>query len=174
MSSAGFRSRWLADLALAWCQCQAAGTPIDVQAINASIDSVGPAQTLPKYFACESYTGTAYEAIAPGAPPWIALAERMLGYSDACRTEGIQSSLGSAMRQSPEAVLRLVGKTPLLRPSAICLPFVSAELPVKQQRNELKKSLKAIEQVREADLRFQRAMCINFIRSVEATLITRQ
>ena len=153
-------------------QAEAKGT--NIEAVEASLGGGNPKATLEKYFNCEKHEDSAYEEIASGAPKWISLAERMLQYSDACYTEGIQASLGMAMRKSPENVLPLVDKTATLGASYICLPFISTELSIKTQLAELIKSKKAIQRVHDSSLWFQKTACLRFIKSIAANLITQQ
>lgn len=123
----------------------------------------GAQATLTAYFSCEKYDGSAYEKIATGARPWVALAERMIAHSDACYTEGIQAALGDAMRRAPRNVLGLVGKTVPLGAEHICVPFISDEQPLAAQLEELAKSRRAIAAVRFTRLAAQRAACLRFI-----------
>ena len=156
------------------CLSQAEVTGTCVEAVEASLKEGNPKATLEKYFSCEKYEGSAYEGIASGSKKWISLAERMLQYSDACYTEGIQASLGKAMQGSPKNVLPLVDKTSTLAASYICLPFISNELPIKLQLAEVIKSRKAIQSVHDDRLRIQKVACLHFIKSVETDLITQQ
>lgn len=164
-----------ASLLTAYCslsQAEVTGTCVEV--VEASLKEGNPRATLEKYFSCEKYEGSAYEGIASGSTKWISLAERMLQYSDACYTEGIQASLGKAMQRSPKNVLSLVDKTSTLAASYICLPFISSELPIKLQLTEVIRSRKAIQNVHDDRLQTQKAACIHFIKSVEVNLIAQQ
>ena len=156
------------------CLSHADGVGMSVEAIEDSLREGNPKTTLEKYFSCEKYEGSAYERIASGSPQWISLAERMLQYSDACYTEGIQASLGKAMQKSPQNVLPLVDKTSVLAASYICLPFISSELPIKAQLAEVVRSKKAIQRVRNDKVRTQKASCLRFVKSVEKNLITQK
>lgn len=156
------------------CLSQARETGISVETVETSIRDGNPKATLEKYFNCEKYEGSAYEGIASGSPKWVSIAERMLHYSDACYTEGIQSSLGKAMQRSPRNVLPLVNKTPTLAAGYICLPFISNELPFKTQQAEVIRSKKAIQRVQDDKLRTQKEACLRFIRSVEVSLTRQQ
>lgn len=160
---------WL--LSACCCQSQAKETGPKLEAVEASIRAGNPKATLEKYFSCEKHEGSAYEGIASGSPQWISIAERMLHYSDACYTEGIQASLGMAMQRSPQNVLPLVDKTPTLSASYICLPFISSELPVKSQQAEVLRSRKVIQRVHDDKLKTQKETCLRFIKSVEASLV---
>lgn len=160
---------------LAYCYLSHAQvTGASVEAIEASLREGNPKTTLEKYFNCEKYEGSAYEGIASGSPKWISLAERMLQYSDACYTEGIQASLGKAMQKSPQNVLTLVDKTSTLAASYICIPFISSELSIKSQLTEIIRSRQAIQRVNDYKLRTQKATCLHLIKSVEVNLITQQ
>ena len=152
---------------------QAADNELCISSIEASLRTDTPKVTLEKYFSCEKYEGSAYEKIALGLPNWISLAERMLQYSDACYTEGLQAALGSAMQKAPQHVLPLVDKTSLLAANYICLPFISSEIPVKSQVNEINKSKKAIQNVKGENLSSKRMSCLDFINSVETSIVKR-
>ncbi|NLR74167.1 hypothetical protein [Leeia aquatica] len=136
--------------------------------VETALKEGGAKLALETYFSCEKHEGSAYVEIATGSPPWVSLAEKMLAYSDACYTEGIQAALGQAMQQSPKTVLPLVGKTPALAADAICLPFISDELPARLQLRAIRKSKQAIQSVVSRRLAAQKARCLHFIQSVEA------
>ena len=152
-----------------------AGEPeIRPDTIEASLREGNPKITLEKYFNCEKYEGTAYERIASGLPNWVSLAEKILQISDACYTEGIQSSLGKAMQIAPHNVLPLVDKTATLSASYICLPFISNELSIKSQLAEVIKSKNAIEKVHDKNSKKQKESCLRFIKAIESDLIKQQ
>ena len=92
----------------------------------------------------------------------------MLKYSDACYTEGIQDSLGHAMQIAPQNVLPLVNSKPTLAADYICLPFISNELPIKAQLDEIAKSKNAILHVRDKKLQAQKEYCLRFIETIES------
>jgi len=167
-----FMLAWL--LSACCCLPQAKETGISVEIVEASIREGNPKATLEKYFSCEKYEGSAYEGIASGSPKWISIAERMLHFSDACYTEGIQASLGKAMQRSPQNVLPLVDKTPTLAASYICLPFISSELSIKSQQAEVIRSRNAIQKVRDDRFSIQKEVCLRFIKSVEMSLAGQQ
>lgn len=145
-------------------------TRVCVETVEASLKEAGTQATLKKYFNCEQYEGSAYEEIASGSKKWVDLAEQMLQYSDACYTEGIQASLGKAMQKAPGNVLPLVDKTSTLSASYICLPFISSELPIRQQLTEVTKSRSAIQGIHDNRLQIQKSACLKFIQSVEDNL----
>lgn len=147
-----------------------AGPELLPEMVEATLAEKGVRVTLETYFDCQRTSGTAYEKIASGSRAWIALAEKMIAVSDACYTEGIQASLGEAMRRAPRRVLPLVGKMPVLAPEYVCLPFISAEQPVAAQLQDLRASRRAIAAVRMPRLSNQRAACLRFIDGVEAGL----
>ncbi|MBT9568491.1 MAG: hypothetical protein IV085_09355 [Thiobacillus sp.] len=149
---------------------QAGSTGLCVETVEASLEAGDPKVTLEQYFNCEKYEGSAYEAIASGSKKWVRLAEKMLPHSDACYTEGIQASLGRAMQRSPKNVLPLVDKAPTLSASHICLPFISNEIPIRQQLTEVANSRLAIQGVHDHRLQIQKAACLKFIGSLEANL----
>lgn len=153
------------------CPSQAKETGTSIEIVEASIRAGDPKATLEKYFSCEKHEGSAYVGIETGSPQWISIAERMLHYSDACYTEGIQAALGRAMQRSPQNVLPLVNKSPTLAANYICLPFISSELPIKSQQAEVIKSKKAIEKIQDDKVRTQKEACLLFIKSVETNLI---
>ena len=152
---------------------QVAMAGISIEIVDASLKEGTPKATLEKFFSCEKYEGSAYEKIAMGEPRWISIAEKMLQHSDACYTEGIQAALGSAMQKFPKRLLPLVDKTSLLSANYICLPFISSELPVKSQVNEINKSKKAIQNVKGKNLISKRMSCLDFINSVETSILKR-
>lgn len=143
---------------------------VSVVEVEASLKAGNPQATLERYFDCQS-DQAAYRGIASGSAPWIDLAERVLAFSDACYTEGIQAALGQAMQNAPQRVLPLVDKTATLATSYICLPFISSELPLKSQLTEIKRSQRAIQKVRDGSMQKQKASCLNFIASVKANLL---
>lgn len=145
---------------------------ITVDAVEASLAEKGPRAALEAYFSCENYDASAYPAIAGGSREWVALAEKMIAYSDACYREGIQAALGEAMRKFPRNVLPLVDKTPALGADHICLPFISNEQSIAAQAKELQKSRRAISAVRDGQLSKPRAACLRFIRGVEKGLVS--
>lgn len=145
-------------------------TRVCVETVEASLKGEGAQATLKKHFNCEQYEGTAYEGIASGSKKWVRLAEKMLQHSDACYTEGIQASLGRAMQSSPKNVLPLVDKTPTLSASYICLPFISNEIPIRQQLAEVAKSRLAIQGMHDDRLKTQKAACLKFIESLEVNM----
>jgi hypothetical protein len=123
---------------------------------------------LSRYFDCSTYEGTAYEAIAGGAAPWVAVAEQALARADACQAEGIVDALGRAMQRAPENVLPLVGRSGELSAERICLPSISDEMPLKAQREQVRKSRVAIQAVSGSSR--QKAACLRFIAPIEARL----
>lgn len=157
-------------LSILSCSSQSKTTGITIDEVETSLSENNVKVTLEKYFNCEKYAGSAYEKIASGSPEWISLAEMMLKYSDACYTEGIQASLGEAMRKAPRDVLRLVNKTTTLGANYICLPFISSELPIKEQLEEIEVSKKIIQSVRDDKLLHQQKACLQFIKTLEADL----
>lgn len=161
----------IGSLLMVYCfPSQAGGAGICIEVIEASLNEGSPKATLEKHFNCEHYEGSAYERIASGSRKWVRLAERMLQYSDACYTEGIQASLGKAMQKAPGNVLPLVDKTSTLSASYICLPFISSELPIRQQLTEVTKSRSAIQGIHDNRLQIQKSACLKFIQSVEDNL----
>ena len=152
------------------CPSQAKETGTSIEIVEASLRAGNPKATLEKYFSCEKHEGSAYVGIETGSPQWISIAERMLHYSDACYTEGIQAALGRAMQRSPQNVLPLVNKSPTLAANYICLPFISSELPIKSQQAEVIKSKKSIEKIQNDKVRAQKEACLLFIKSVETNL----
>jgi hypothetical protein len=143
---------------------------VTIEAIEASLAEKGPQATLAAYFSCEKEDGSAYPAIAGGSREWVALAEKMIAYTDACYTESLQAALGAAMRKSPRNVLPLVDKTPALSADHICLPFISDEQPVAAQAREIQKSRRAIASVRDRRLAKPKAACLRFIRGAAKNL----
>lgn len=147
---------------------QASTTTLSVEAVKYSLKHAGPKATLEKYFNCEKYEDSAYQSIATGSATWVSVAEIMLKYSDACYTEGIQDSLGHAMQIAPQNVLPLVNSKPTLAADYICLPFISNELPIKAQLDEIAKSKNAILHVRDKKLQAQKEYCLRFIETIES------
>lgn len=147
--------------------CAGAITP---QSVAQSHAQRGARATLETYFGCDTYEDSAYAQIATGARPWILIAEEMLAQSDACYTEGIQAALGQAMRNAPATVLALVGKTPQLDAEYICLPFISAELPIAAQLVEIDRSRQAILSVDDGAVTKNKTACLAFIDGLSATL----
>lgn len=162
---------WLSVAALSpWAHASG----LSPQDVEASLNKGGKQRTLETYFDCLKYEGSAYERIATGSPAWIALAEKMIAYSDACYTEGIQSALGEAMRKSPRTVLPLVDRSPTLGASYICLPFISNEQPIEAQLKEIEISRRAIQKVGDRGLAPQKSACLRFIRTLATGLKTQQ
>lgn len=157
---------WLANCAAVFAE----STGVSVVEVEASLKAGNPQATLERYFDCQS-DQTAYRSIASGSAPWINLAERILPFSDACYTEGIQAALGQAMQKAPQRVLPLVDKTASLAASHICLPFISSELPLKTQLRAINRTQRAIQKLRDGSIHRQRASCLNFIASVKANLL---
>jgi len=143
---------------------------LTVATVSATLEALGPRAALETHFPCGKYVGTAYPKIASGSAAWISLGERMLQHSDGCYTEGIQASLGQAMVDSAENVLPLVNTTPLLAAERICLPFISSELPLDEQRRLLAKSKKSIADVVAPSLNTQKEACLSFISEIESRL----
>lgn len=140
---------------------------LQADTVERALAERGAQATLSAYFNCEKYQGSAYEKIATGARPWVALAEKVISQSDACYTEGIQAALGEAMRKAPQHVLGLVGKTERLGAEYICLPFISDEQPIAGQLEEIEKSRQAIALVQSSRLAPQKAACLRFIDDTE-------
>jgi hypothetical protein len=157
-------------LAVYSCISIAETVPINIEEVEASLREGNPRITLERYFNCGKYEGTGYESIARGSSRWIRLAEEMLQYSDACYTEGIQSSLGAAMQKAPKNVLPLVDKTSVLAADHICLPFISDEASIKLQLAELARSRKAIQRVHDPKFQTQKESCLRFIKFVQSNL----
>jgi hypothetical protein len=162
--------RHLSAFYLAWLLAGSveAGMTLDIRDVDMALRNGSPRVTLEKYFDCSKYEGTAYEAIASGAAQWVSLAERIFPHSDACYTEGIEDALGRAMQRKPENVLPLVGKTEALSPEYICLPFISAELPIQARLAQVQRSRRAIMRVKKDSE--QKKACLQFIRSVEISI----
>ena len=75
-------------------------------------------------------------------------------------------SIARAPRRAPAAVLRLQGRTQRMSRECICLPFVSAEIPLAYQYRELRQSYRAIAAVHEPALAVPRASCLAYIEPV--------
>jgi len=143
---------------------------LEAQSVERVYATQGLQHTLRTYFSCDAYEGSAYERIATGAAPWIALAEKLVVQTDGCYTEGLQAALGEAMRKSPGRVLALVNTTPALGAEYICLPFISSEQPVEVQLHEIAVSRRAIATVDDVALAPQKAACLRFIDDVTSRL----
>lgn len=151
------------------CPVGADSGPLDLKAVESALQK-DLKVALTQYFSCERYEGSAYERIATGDTAWLRLAEAVVARTDACYTEGIQSALGTAMRNAPRNVLPLVGKTPVLSEDRICLPFISAEQPFEAQLAELAMSKRAIERVDDRRLSKQRNACQSIIEKLTKKL----
>ncbi len=154
----------------AGCSTQVVADEISPQVVRNYLISNGAAATRHKYFACDDFEHSVYPSIESGDSEWVRLAEEMLPHSDACVAESIQSALGKAMQQAPENVLPLVDKNAMLRADRVCLPFISSELPKREQHAEIERSRTAIERVTDPSLGKQKEACLRFIRGVEELL----
>ncbi|CAD5372060.1 conserved exported hypothetical protein [Rubrivivax sp. A210] len=164
----------LVALAMAWAVPAGADALRGTEAVEATLASAGPRAALQRHFDCTLRRPAGYRGVASGDPAWVALAERLLPHADACYSTGLQDALGRAMQRAPRAVLPLVGKTPTLAAEAICLPFISDEIPLARQKAALARSRQAIAGVRDEALQPQRQACLGFIGSVEEAVAARQ
>lgn len=138
--------------------------------VEASLKDAGGQATLEKFFSCEHDEGTAYPKIATGNTTWVALGVKILGYSDACYAEGIVAALGQAMQNRPHVVLPYVNSSLRLTADRICLPFISDELPVKDQLSKVRVVKKSILRVSTPRLAAQKKACLDLINGFELRL----
>jgi hypothetical protein len=151
----------------------AAQEHLQPQEVEAFLDRQGGKATLEKYFPCDKVEGTAYAEIADGSRRWAAVAVKMLNYSDACYTESILSALGTAMERNPRNILPYVG-TSLTLDTSICLPFISDELPLREQLRQIRTAKNAISRVHNAKLSKQRKACLEYIGFAEHGVTAKQ
>lgn len=147
--------------------CSSADKPLTAERASAELRERGAQSVLARHFPCDAYEGTGYEQVARGASAWVQLATRLLEDSDACYTTGLQDALGSAMQVAPENVLPYVDRNRQLASERICLPFISAEIPVAEQLRQLASTRASLELVREPHLQAQRNACLAEIERVE-------
>lgn len=142
-------------------------TPQDVERVLAG--SSVKAQVSALLGPCEdekSAGASVCDKIETGDNTWLELAVRLADYTDASASIGVCDSIARAARRAPAAVLRLQGRTPRMSRECICLPFVSAEIPVADQYRELRLSHRAIASVRDPALAVPRASCLAYIEPV--------
>lgn len=106
---------------------------------------------------------TVCDRIASGHRAWLDLAPRLYEHTDGSTSTAVCHSLGLAMRRAPDAVLALWRKTPGMTEDCICLPFVSNEIPLRQQLAEYRKSRQAVLSARAPALAPARAACLALI-----------
>jgi hypothetical protein len=140
---------------------------LDIHTIETSLNEIGGAKTLERYYLCDKYESSPYQKIASGDPEWIKLSVRLLDFSDACYTEGIQASLGQAMESAPEIVLPYVNKSPLLSADRICLPFISDEQSIEDALIQIRNVKNSIANVKDDKLSTQQNACLEFIENIE-------
>ena len=126
--------------------------------MEASLTRDGADKTIERYFDCEN--GKGYAVIETGDPRAVAFAVKMLKWSDACVTESLLSSLGTAMQVAPRIVLPYVGTSDLLNADQICLPFISEDEPDSVAHAIVARSRRAIEGVHDPKLEKQRFACL--------------
>ena len=142
---------------------------ITVAGIEADLLAKGPKYVLSKYFDCGPNIGAGYALVERGSPNGVWLGATMLKYSDACVSEMLHSSLGSAMARAPSVVLPYVNTSPLLAAEKICLPFLSSDEPREKLRQVVTRARKTLLSVK--GLEGQKSACLREIK--EATLALR-
>ena len=141
-------------------------TPQDAQDSLASDDPKGRTSVM---LQCDGVTppgSSVCDKIETGDNTWLELAVRLAEYTDASTSIAVCSSIARAARRAPAAVLRLQGRTERMSRECICLPFVSAEIPLADQYRELRLSHRAIASVRDPALAVPRASCLAYFEPV--------
>lgn len=151
-------------------------TSATVHTIERSINKIGGKATLQKYFCGTDDTSEhddidQLNQVATGAKQWVDLAVKMLKYSDAGCSEGLQSYLGAAMQKQPRNVLPYVGKSSLLAPDRICLPFISDEISDAEALREVRRSKAALQAVKDKTLNKQCQACLARVNGLEKKIL---
>ena len=136
----------------------AAGNEITVKQIRSDLSAKGARYVIDHYFDCE--TGQGYRLVESGTPAGVRLAVEMLKYSDACVTESLQSSLGTAMISAPIVVLPYVNTDRLLRAEWICLPFMSDDTPPAKEKAIVARVRLSLSRVHVKELELKKTACL--------------
>ena len=133
---------------------------VTVEKIHADLSANGARYVIDHYFGCEPPIGEGYNLVESGTRSGVRLGIEMLKYSDACVTENLQSSLGTAMTRAPIIVLPYVNTNQLLSADQICLPFISADDPRDRQKIIIAQARRSLLRVHVKSLERQRAACL--------------
>ncbi len=136
---------------------------VDVAAIEKSLKTDGPAQTLKTYFNCSHPDG--YRLIQSGDARAIDLAAKLLEVADGCDSEMLLSSLATAIQKNPEAVLpymKTVQRGNVNREN-FCIPFIAEETPRADALAVLERSERSLRAVNKPDLQKPKQICLDEI-----------
>jgi hypothetical protein len=135
-----------------------------LQDIKDSLTRVGPDQTLKVYFDCSH--GEGYSLVESGEPRGVAVAVKLLGFSDGCYTESLASALATGMQANPEAVLPFMqaAQHDRVAVQSFCIPFIGEGTTQADALTVLDRSERALLSVHRPDLRAARESCLDAIR----------
>lgn len=155
---------------------QASVQHVTVEGIERDLASLGGKAVLERYFDCSSNRNAGYALVSQGSTEAVALAMKVLQYSDACITKSLSSSLSTAMARNPKAVLPYVPLPDLTTGSLIdadhlCLPSIGTDVSNKRAIAIALRSKRAVENVHTPSLQPARGQCLviinAFVRSVQ-------
>lgn len=142
--------------------CHTVSTKQIIVQMAQSLALRGSRATLKEYFDC--LVGDGYAAVETGDLRAIKVAVEVRRVSDACVSEGLESSLGTAMQTNPEAVLPYVDEFG----TGICEPWMIEE-PEAEVLAETAKTKRALLRVTRKDLLAARDKCLAYFAQNDAS-----
>jgi hypothetical protein len=134
--------------------------------IEADLARKGGHYVINRYFnRPDAYEGS--RLVETGEPAAVALAVKLIPYSDAGSTDEIQGALAEALVKRPAVVLPYVNSGPGLEADHICLPFLSADESKPKLRAIVERTRKSLLHVTADHLQRQKIACS---KEVEASL----
>jgi hypothetical protein len=142
--------------------CAAAAKPSEVVTFA---NARGEKEALAQFFPCDNSGDEAYAGVSSGSRQWLAIAVRLLPHADACYSEFLHDAVARAIVPAAPRVLALVGSSPQLTASQICIPFLSAEEPASEHLAYLSKAEHALRRVNARELQPAKQACLAEIAS---------
>lgn len=143
---------------------------LNVEEVEASVQTRGGRATINKYFLCDESGLAAYERIESGEARWLNIAVRLLDDSDGCATTLLTSSIASALPKAPSRVLKLLDTKPILRADRLCVPFLSEDDDPRKHLRYLQTVETTLTAFEGVALRAQRDTCLRQVKDAKAAV----
>lgn len=144
-----------------------AKTPVPKELLQ-EIDEHGAKATIARLVATQEEKDWDYvvEKIRRGKDEWLQVAAELASGSDAGTSSDLKIALAYALPRNPAGVLSIADSQVFLSTSSLCgLPFIEAERSF--IRKYVKKTKRALTQMKNADLEDKRQSCLNQLITVE-------
>jgi hypothetical protein len=115
--------------------------------------------------------GNGYLLVKSGDARAVALAVKLLRFSDAPGTAHLYDALATAMTKHPENVLAHFREVPRAAVPQFCVPFLPSSMSQRTAFNALKRSDDALSHVTRPDLQEAKAACVREVKAMETKYV---